>query len=180
MLAIDTSGVPEYTAWLDKQAVALRLEVQEVFRSWCVAIHREIAELTPQWSGNLAANWAIDIGSPSTTAQELGDPSVRTVGSTDSPAFGRDPYSRGMQPAVQESLARGQRLQLPGLAESVYIHNPVTYAAEVEEDSGARPIRAINRVPRSETGKVAMVYHAYFKHLLDGEALLNELRSRPS
>lgn len=174
MLEVDITGVPAYTRWLAEQALALKAEVLRKYRAWALHIHRDITELTPQWSGNLAANWALDVGSPSSTAQELGDPTVRRPGSTDSPAFGADPYSRGMEPAVQLSLARAQRAGWAGLASAYFIHNPVEYADEVEEDAGERPIRAINRVPRTETGKIAMVHHAAFKYS-QGSEVLDEL-----
>lgn len=171
MLAVDTSGLDSYLAWLDKQPARLVAEIQWTYREWAVAIHAEIAMLTPQWSGNLAANWAIDLNAPSTSAEMLGDPEV------DNP-FGRGPYSRGMLPAVGYSLARGESFSTPSIYDSVYIHNPVQYAEEVETDSGEHPIRPINRVPRTEAGKIAMVAYAHAKHSLNGQDLINELRSR--
>jgi len=171
MLAIDTSGVGTYVAWLEKQPARIVAELCWTYREWAVAIHAEIAMLTPQWSGNLAANWAIDLNSPSTTAEDLGDETVSAV-------HGRGPYSRGMLPAVGYSLDRGLKFGMPSLSSDIYIHNPVTYAEEVETDTGTRPIRAINRIPRTETGKIAMVIHAYTKHSQNGQALLDELRSR--
>lgn len=174
MLEIDVTGVPEYTKWLAEQALAIKAEVLRKFRAWALHIHRDITELTPQWSGNLAANWALDVNSASSTAQDLGDAGVRRPGSTDNPVFGREPYSRGMDPAVQISLARAARAGWASLASAYFIHNPVEYAEEVETDTGPRPIRPINRLPRTEAGKIAMVHHAAFKYSL-GSEVLNEL-----
>jgi hypothetical protein len=140
------------------------------YREWVLMIHTDIVRLTPQWGGNLAANWYLDINSPSSTAQELGDYAVREpTGQT----VGVAPYSRGMDPAVHISLGR-QKNYWPRFFDRTFIHNPVEYADEVEKGigPGGRDIRAINRVPRSSTGKVAMVYHAFVKYSMSGSALL--------
>lgn len=178
MLEIDTSQVPSYVKWLREQARGLELEVRETYRAWAVHIHADIAVLTPQWSGNLAANWAIDLNAKTYTAQELGDPEVRPAGSDISPVFGRDPYSRGMLPAVDDSLERGRKFTLPKLTDVIYIHNPVSYAMDIETDTSSPRVRAINRLPRTEAGKIAMVYHAFTKYSARGADFLNELRGR--
>ncbi len=164
MLDIDTSGVAAFAKLLRAEAAAIRTEVRRVFREWAVHIHADIATLSPQWSGNLAANWAIDLNAATSTAQELGDPLVRTHYAPASPAYGRAPYSRGMLPAVEIALQRGASFQMPKLTDTIVIHNPVEYADEVEADSGPRRIRAVNRLPRDEGGKIAMVFHAYEKY----------------
>lgn len=178
MIAVDTSGVPAYVKWLEAEALRLRLEVRQVYRKWAMSIHAEIAELTPQWSGNLAANWAIDIGGTLTDATYYTGPSYDQPieeGTRGGPLF-----SRGMEPAVSLSLERGKSFGLPNLSDSIYIHNPVAYADSVETDTNIPPIRAINRVPRSETGKIAMVAYSFAKHSTDRQGLLNELLSRPN
>jgi hypothetical protein len=177
MIAVDTSGVPAYVKWLEAEALRLRLEVRTVYRRWAVAIHAEIAELTPQWSGNLAANWAIDLNAATSSEQFLGSAAKGFLGGF---VAGEELFSRGMEPAVSISLARGKSFGLPNLSDSIYIHNPVEYADEVETDSGDRPIRAINRIPRTTTGQIAMVAYAYAKNATNGQALLNELLSRPN
>lgn len=178
MLAIDTSGVAAYTAWLEQQAAALLMDVRETYREWALAIHSEITMLTPQWSGNLAANWKLDIGSPSSGAAYLAGPAHDQVMAPGGRGGQGGLYSRGMYPAVGVSIARAGAVGLPSLGDEFYIHNPVVYAQSIEDDSNDPPVRAINRMPREETGKVAMVEHAYFKHTQNGQALINELRSR--
>jgi hypothetical protein len=164
VLDVDTSGVRTYVAWLRAEKARILAEVCLAYRGWAVHIHADIASLSPQWSGNLAANWAIDLNAATTAAQDLGDPSVRSHHAPANPVYGRDPYSRGMFPAVEVSLQRGQAFPMPGLGDQIYIHNPVVYADEVEQDSGDRPIRAVNRLPRGETGKIAMVHYAAVKY----------------
>ena len=178
MIAIDTSGVPAYVKWLEAEALRLRFEVRQIYRKWAISIHAEIAELTPQWSGNLAANWAIDIGGATTEATYYTGPSYDQP--IEEGTRGAPWFSRGMEPAVGISLARGKALNLPALSDSIYIHNPVAYADSVETDTNRPSIRAINRVPRTTTGKIAMVAYAYAKNATNGQALLNELLSRPN
>jgi len=164
VLDLDLSGLDEYIGWLEKEPARIKLEVTKALHKWALVVHADITRLTPQWSGNLAANWMLDVGAVTSGAEELGNPDVVSFYQPGDGVFGSAPYSRGMQPAVSISLARAKAARLPALGESLYIHNPTTYAEEVEQDSGERPIRAINRVPRTESGKVAMVYHAYTKY----------------
>lgn len=178
MLEIDTSGVAAYVKWLDAEAARLKLEVRAIFRQWALHIHADITSLTPQWSGNLAANWALDLGSPTSPAQYLAGPAE------DQPFFagGRGGkgglFSRGMQPAVGISLERARQVGLPQLGDSLWIHNPVVYAQAVEDDTSEPPIRAINRWPRTESGKVVMVSHAAMKYSVNNPGLFDELRIR--
>lgn len=178
MLEIDTSGVAAYVQWLEKEAVRIRFEVASTFRQWALHIHADITSLTPQWSGNLAANWALDIGSPSTAAQYFAG------GAGDQPfgAGGRGGqgglFSRGMQPAVGISLDRAKQVGMPLLSDDFFIHNPVAYAQSVEDDTTEPRIRAINRWPRTESGQVAMVSHAAMKYSINNPGLFDELRTR--
>lgn len=177
MLDIDVSGVEAYASWLESEMARIKLEFRQFLRSWALHVHADITSLTPQWSGNLAANWALDAGAATTTATTFVGPD------SDQPykgGRGGGPlFSRGMQPAVGISLARAQQVRLPQLNETLFIHNPVAYADAVENDTGPRPIRAINRLPRTEAGKIAMVYHAYVKYSVSNPGLFDELRSSP-
>lgn len=161
MLDIDTSGIDSFCSWLDEQTVRIPLEVRIAFRSWAVHIHASITELSPQWSGNLAANWMLDIGSPSSSANYYMGPAGDQPFSEGT--RGAPTYSRGMEPAVGISKARAKAVGIPGLGQSLFIHNPVAYSDSIENDTSDPPVRPVNRLPRSETGKVAMVYHAYTK-----------------
>jgi hypothetical protein len=162
VLEIDTSGVEAYAAWLEQEAARITLDFRQFLHSWALFVHADITSLTPQWSGNLAANWALDVGAETTAATTFAGPAG------DQPfkggRGGGPMYSRGMQPAVAISLARARQARLPELSETVYIHNPVEYAEAVENDSGPLRVRAINRLPRTEAGKIAMVLHAYTKY----------------
>ena len=168
-----TVNVDAFIAELDRSVGSALDQINRIFRNWCLRIHADIVQLTPQWGGNLAANWYLDTGEPSAQAQELGDPEVRQFGQKG----GKTPYSRGMDPAVALSMAR-QKTFFPSLYDRVFIHNPVEYADEVEsgtwtsEDGKVHRVRSVNRVPRSANGKVAMVYHAYIKYSMTGNALL--------
>ena len=178
MLDLDTSGVAAYVQWLEAEAARLKLEVRAIFRQWALHIHADITSLTPQWSGNLAANWVLDIGSPRTAARYLAGP----AGDQPFAAGGRGGkgglFSRGMQPAVGISIDRARQVGLPLLSDSLYIHNPVAYAQKVEDDTSQPPIRAINRWPRTESGKVVMVAHAAMKYSVNNPGLFDELRTR--
>lgn len=164
MLEVNTSGIDAYVSWLRAEMKAIKKEVRLVFREWALTIHADITDLTPQWSGNLAANWVVEIGGTSQSALAyagpVGDQPYKPLG-----RGGQGPiYSRGMDPAVSFSIARAQALRTPLLWETVYIHNPVEYAQKVEDDATLPRVRAINRLPREDSGKIAMVYHAAVKY----------------
>lgn len=178
MLETDTSGVAAYVQWLEKEAARLRFEVASIFRQWALHIHADITSLTPQWSGNMAANWALDIGSPSTAAQYFKGPAANQPFRAGGRGGVGGVYSRGMQPAVGVSLDRAKQVGMPSLSDSLFIHNPVVYAQEVEDDTSTPRIRAINRWPRTESGKVAMVSHAAMKYSINNPGLFDELRTR--
>lgn len=175
MLEVDTSGVDAYVAWLRAESRHIQMQVRNIFRNWALTIHEDITRLTPQWSGNLAANWVVELNTMSRTAQYIvgpaGDQPYRPGGrGEDGPIF-----SRGMEPAVSISLQRAATFRMPALSDTIYIHNPVEYAQEVEDDTTEPPIRAINRLPRTEAGKVAMVHHAAVKFNRPLGSLLDEL-----
>lgn len=179
MLELDVSGVEAYATWLEGEVSRIKLEFRQFLRSWALHVHADITSLTPQWSGNLAANWALDVGSVTTAATYFVGPAedqpYRSGG-----RGGLGPmYSRGMQPAVGMSLQRAGQARLPALNETLYIHNPVAYAMKVETDTTVPAVRAINRLPRTEAGKIAMVYHAYVKYSVSNPGLFDELRSSP-
>lgn len=161
MLAVDASGCDAFADWLEKQAVeAVLMPVLQAYRSFALEVLTSIVELTPQWTGNLAANWVLELNGETASERNLGDP--RVLRPTHGRAF--SPYSRGMDPAVSKALAQAQAAPIPGLSDAFYIHNPVSYAQEVEDDSGTPRIRPINRFPRGEVGKVAMVAFAYTRY----------------
>lgn len=166
VVEINTSGIAAFVKALQAERERLNLELCMAYRTWVLVIQKDIAELTPQWGGNLASNWYIDIGAPTSTAQSLGDLSVRSYRSK---AVGmKAPYSRGADPAVANSVNRAKSFPIPKITDQIFIHNPVEYAEAVEFDIGPQPIRPVNRVPRAATGKVAMVYHAQLKYSLTG------------
>lgn len=178
MLDIDTSGIAAYTKWLKAETARIKLEVRQIFRQWAIHIHADITSLTPQWSGNMAANWALDIGSASTAAQYFVGPGVDQPFKTGGRGGQGAMFSRGMYPAVGISLDRAKQVGMPLLSDDLFIHNPVAYAQRVEDDTTEPRIRAINRWPRTESGKVVMVSHAAMKYSVNNPGLFDELRTR--
>jgi hypothetical protein len=164
MLEVDTSGIRAYVQWMRSEMRRVETEVRTVYRQWALTIHADIADLSPQWSGNLAANWVIEANGTSAAALYIaGAPGNQPY--RDGGRGGQGPvYSRGMDPAVSVAIARAKNLPLPALSDVLYIHNPVTYAGDIEMDSTVPPVRAINRLPRDESGKIAMVHHAAVKY----------------
>ena len=106
-------------------------------------------DLTPQWSGNLAANWFINNTGPTGAEQTIPE-KAQVFGS----AGGEPPHVRGDYDAIAISAARFDDLVFSYL-QPVFIFNNANIAQQVEDHSVY--IRRDNLVD----GRVAMVTYAH-------------------
>lgn len=65
MIKIDKQAIAAFRAQLKLERARLDLEITQAFQAWTVRIFRQLVEGSPQWSGNLAANWNYSVGFPS-------------------------------------------------------------------------------------------------------------------
>lgn len=148
MVDIDFSGVDAFLAQLETAQKAFNNQLTEKYREWVKAIFYDIIELTPQWSGNLAANWFISTSSESGAEETIPEKEeywpLRP---------GTEPHRRGDAEAVDISKARFDPSF--GYSEQIFIFNPTEIAPQVEAQSIY--IRGVNLLD----GRVAMTAHAY-------------------
>lgn len=152
MVDIDFSQIDTFLAEVEREQLAFNNQISLRFREWVRAIFYDIVELTPQWSGNLAANWNISTSS-------LGNPEETIPAKAymwPLPLY-VEPHKRGDPEAVGISKARFDDAEF-GYSNQVYIYNPVEIAPAVEAQS--IHIRGVNLVD----GRVAMIAHAYAVH----------------
>jgi len=147
LVNVDFAGIDAFLAALDVQQKAFNNQVTEKYREWVRIIFYDIIELTPQWSGNLAANWFM-----STTSDEGVEQTIASKAYMWPLPKDMAPYQRGDPQAVEISKARFD----PSFeyAEPVFIFNPAEIAPEVEAHSIY--IRGVNLLD----GRVAMIAHA--------------------
>jgi hypothetical protein len=142
------SKIPGFIRDLDRAMLELDMALTLKFETWTRRIYMDIVYATPQWSGDLAANWTYSINSIDTNYQPIANKVENSKFWSKA-----DVYSRGEEPAVTIAL-RNLQGKHPTWRDVVYIHNPTPIAEKVENQTVL--IRPINLVD----GRVAMVqYH---------------------
>lgn len=147
MVNIDFAGVDAFLATLELAQKAFNNQITEKYREWVRIIFYDIIELTPQWSGNLAANWFISHDSDSGAEERI--PAKEFMWPLPP---NTEPHRRGDPEAVEISKARFDPTF--GYSEQTFIYNPAEIAPEVEAQ--AIYIRGVNLLD----GRVAMIAHA--------------------
>ena len=160
MLKIDTRGA---IAKLRKQEAKYKMGVTNRFRRLIYDILKDVSEHTPQWSGNLASNWVVEVGS---AWQGFGGyDQFMFYGHVDR----GDEVQAGHPSAVAISLARGkEKIEDIRWNSRVTIANHTPYAALVEQGEGPNglKIREENRfsIPFANSHRIAMSEYAKAKY----------------
>lgn len=128
------------------------------FRGLCAQVFSYVLRGTPEWTGNLAASWKLNVGAPAIGYSDTVFKDVMLGGV----ALNPEPFSR-VRPneaaIVYATQIAKQELAAVRLGAPVYITNNAPYAGEVENDqnkSGKSFVRLVN-LP------VEMVHAAYDK-----------------
>ncbi len=150
--ALKTLNLSEFDTALDRALDALEREVTFAFRGFTVTVFRELVENSPQWSGNLAANWNIGINAPSPEYSEMSTKTGSWYGHADQQHRGAfDPFVRGAPFAVGVALGRNlPKTRVIKFNDTVYLSNNTPYLHHVaadESDDGKSPyIRPENKI----------------------------------
>ena len=129
-------------------------DLSKKHRGLALKILTDLVVHTPQWSGNLAANWTIGSG-------KYGEIS----GYSKSDWFNQDPFVRGDDPAVASVLGSElNKLSRLTYKNPITITNKTAYASEVEagKSTGGKPIRDENKL--ASYGGVAMIGYVSMKY----------------
>ena len=149
MVELDLSGVDAFLRSLETEQKSFNSQVNAKYRQWVSIIFHDMLDLTPQWSGNLTANWFINNTGPTGSEQTI--PEKAQVFAT---AAGTEPHVRGDYDAIAISAARFDDLVFSYL-QPVFIFNNANIAQQVEDHTVY--IRRDNLVD----GRVAMVVYAH-------------------
>lgn len=164
--ALKPLNLSEFNSAIDAALTALERDVTHAFRGFSLTVFRELVENSPQWSGNLAANWNVGINAPAGEYNELVDKRGAWYGHADQPSRGDfDPRVRGHAYAVGVAMGRNlPRLRAIGLRDRVHISNETAYLMQVEDDvsdEGESPyIRPENKID----GVVALREYVQLKY----------------
>jgi hypothetical protein len=136
---ITVRGLSALKAKIARMQATVEIHVARAVEIRISNMFSELVAITPQYTGNLASNWFIDVGS---------DPSYNPIALYRPPERWEklaDPYQMGSDPAV--SLATGRELRklrdlrrlifLQGLR-TIRLVNTAPYASEVEVGIGPR------------------------------------------
>jgi hypothetical protein len=141
---IEFTNLAEFNRGLDAFIEECEELADGVMRGLVIEAFEFILQGTPEWSGELAANWRITVGAPASGYSET------IFKERPFPGPLPEPYSRVQPNEAALNFARSisrEALPLIHVGAQVFISNPTPYAMEVEEnrDHRGQPfIRGIN------------------------------------
>lgn len=125
-------GAAAFKKGIDTWLADMEKMSKEVLRGYCTVVYHRLALETPQWSGNAASNWRIQIGEVDTSTDSAllrrGQTSTKSVGfkrrGATRMARSLAEFIKGDIRAVQIGVARNSgRLAAIELGEPVFISN---------------------------------------------------------
>lgn len=161
---IQSKGSREMIARMRKDIAKAKGSVTATHQNLVKMMFLDLVAHTPQWSGELAMHWGIEVhGSQSPAPYSIKNPGWerRVAGNWRDP----EPYQMGSDPAVSMTVAR----ELKKISEIRYnsivkFVNRMPYAEQVERGEGpfGKPIRDVNRL--AAYGGVAMTGYLDMKY----------------
>jgi hypothetical protein len=159
-----TSNADAFSAQIEAALAEIDQQINTGYWSWSMRVFQDLVESTPQWSGNLAANWFYSLNSPSGDY----DPVLGKADAWGKPGENSfEPFQRGAPMAVMMSIGRAMEGPRPTYNDRIFFSNntPLSFAElaspEVAEDTKQdwRRVRPVNLVER----KVALSEFMSFK-----------------
>lgn len=141
MISLDTSGLAEFDRQVGIAFFELEAELSRRFADFTQKVFKSIVQTSPQWSGNLAANWNYSVNFPDESYTATPQKQQRS----------KKPYQVGDPAAVSKALSRMSAVQPPSWAQPVYITNatPENDGGYLVEGivNGKVKLRPVNLVP---------------------------------
>ncbi len=146
-------GIDKSLARIAKQKNKLATTVTQAKQNLVTAAFEDVVRLTPQFSGNLASNWKIEIHGVPAGYKRIANYRVRD--------WRKVPkrYKMGDDPAVSRSNKELAKVSAIRWNSRVSIVNRTPYAQEIQ-DAPASTIRSVNLV----NGEVAMANYVRMKY----------------
>lgn len=132
------NNLAQFNEGLDRWLEAVEDLANDAFRGLCIDAFSYILQGTPEWSGNLAASWRLNVGQPAVGYDPtvFKDQSFNVAGDRE-PFSNKDPNTAALGYAA--AIARTQ-LPFIRLGAPVFISNPAPYAMEVEVNVNAKGV----------------------------------------
>lgn len=144
MISLDTSGIAAFTKALEAEYGVFEVRLSQAFAKWTRKVFTGLVEGSPQWSGDLAANWNYSVNLPDYSYSP-------TLKDTLDQVFLTDVRERGDPQAIAIALSRMSAVMEPTWRDVVYFNNETPIAEPVENMTvKIRPVNLID-------GRVAMV-----------------------
>ena len=139
-------GSRELVARMKKDVAKMKTNLEQTHQRLVLSMFRDLVAHTPQWSGELAMHWSIEVhGAKAPAAYTY--VSNLSRGKSYTEGLTVEPYRMGADPAVSSTIAR----ELPKIREIKYnsivkFVNNTPYAYEVEKglDAKGKPLRDVN------------------------------------
>lgn len=148
MIQLDTSGIASFMTALNLEMARLDREISFVFYKWTARIFQELVEDTPQWSGDLAANWNYSVNQPDYSYSRIPNKTGDDV-RVDWHLQNQGVFERGHPNAVMTAMSKFATVPQPSWRDVVYFAN----ATPIAPDLPTIKIRPVNLVD----GKVVTI-----------------------
>lgn len=162
-MTIRIKGLDDFKRKLKMDQLRLERRVTNAIQNLVWDVFTDLAVITPQWSGNMAANWFIVLGSdptPDAIPYNVGEFWPVTRGMLDNGFF---PNQQGDEEAINASMSREyNKIKRIRWNSKIRIVNPVDYADKVEGGDEDTPIRAVNFT--GNYGRVALETYINVKY----------------
>lgn len=142
MLDLDTSGIDSFLAELEAEQRSMNRYINEQYKRLVEIVFSDILHGTPQWSGNLAANWFIGINSQNQNEETIPEKAIYWPHPPQEPFDRLDPNYR----ALEVSEARLKDVPVFSYLDDIYIYNPAYPATEADAHTiYIRPVNTLNQ-----------------------------------
>lgn len=137
---VDLEGnFDEFIRQVDAAIVHLDAQLDEAYFNWSIKIFIDLVEHTPQWSGDLAANWNFDVHSPSGGYHRLPYKTLAWPPNDENP-----PFQRGAPLATGAAVYRAIEQARPRWKDTIYFTNNTPIADDVENHRvNIRPVNLL-------------------------------------
>lgn len=146
MIKVNSAGIESFNLKLVAEWARFELALSAVFAAWTRRVFTGLVFGSPQWSGDLAANWNYSVNGLDYSYDDSLKDAVDVV-------FLTGVVQRGDFRAVSIALNRMMNVTAPTWRDTVYFNNETPIAPEVEAHSiHIRPVNLID-------GRVAMIQY---------------------
>lgn len=146
MINFNSAGIDAFVKALEVEYGMFEVHLSRTFAKWTRKVFKGLVEGSPQWSGDMTANWNYSVKLPDYSYDPVLKEELDQV-------FLTNVKQRGDQQAISIALSRMSAVMEPTWRDVVYFNNETPIAEDVENMTvKIRPVNLID-------GRVAMVQY---------------------